>query len=34
MKNKQLPVLVKLLIFVAIFAILGYLFFMYKDILF
>ncbi len=32
--NKRMPILVKMLIFVAIFAAIGYFFYMYKDILF
>ncbi len=34
MKNKRMPILVKMLIFIAVFAVLGYFFYIYKDILF
>ena len=32
--NKQMPIFVKMLIFIAVFALIGYFFYMYKDILF
>lgn len=34
MKNNRMPILVKMLIFIAVFAVIGYFFYMYKDILF
>ncbi len=34
MKRKQMPILVKLLLFVLIFAVIGYLVYQYKDFLF
>ena len=34
MKNKRMPILVKMLIFIVVFAVLGYFFYIYKDILF
>ena len=34
MKKKRMPIFVKLLIYVAAFAVAGYFFYMYKDILF
>ena len=34
MKNNRMPILVKLLIFVAVFAVIGYFFFQFKHILF
>lgn len=34
MKNKRMSILVKMLIFIVVFAVLGYFFYIYKDILF
>jgi hypothetical protein len=34
MKNNQMPIFIKMLIFIVVFAVIGYLFFTYKDILF
>ncbi len=34
MKNKQMPILLKLLLFVLVFAVIGYFVYQYKDILF
>jgi|GEM_PF-3661690 len=34
MKNNRMPILVKMLIFIVVFAVLGYFFHTYKDILF